>query len=374
MGSPEEANDLIHLFRHLPDPRSSRNQSYPLEEILFLVLAGILSGLNHMTDIAEFGRDKLTWLRTILPYDDGVPSHDTIGRVLGRLCPDALEILFEAWMAKVERLEGVVAIDGKTVRAAIRRGQDRSFVHMVSAFGTANGLVLGQLKADEKSNESTAIPRLIESLKLEGAIVTIDASGCQEHIIGALTDAKAEFILGLKANQPTLLEDCNVAFHNTDTRQWPCPVARTEEQAHGRGEVRVCQVLPALGNLSAPGKWPRIKSFIRVVSERFVHGNSQEHTRFYVSSILLDPARALDFVRQHWAIENRLHWCLDVQFDEDKCNVYAQNASENLVVIRHIVLNLLRQAKFLPGGIKSRRMQCAVSDTKRTRILLGIQQ
>lgn len=373
MGTPQIADDIISLFAELPDPRSTRNQDYTLEEILFLVLAGVLSGFNHMTDIAEFGRDKLCWLRTVLPYLNGTPSHDTIGRVLGLLCPDALELIFERWMKGVERINGVVAIDGKTVRGAVAPGEDRSFVHMVSAFGTANGMVLGQLRTEEKSNEITAIPRLLESLMLEGAIVTIDAGGCYTTVTDAVDKAGAKFVIGVKANQPTLLDDISVAFQNVDDGVVDCQIAQSEERAHGRGEVRSCQVLAAEGYLSDAGKWEDVESFIRIVSERFVDGKPTHNVRYYISSIDgLDAERALDLVRDHWAIENRLHWCLDVQFDEDKCRVYAMNAVENLVVVRHIALNLLRQATFLPGGIKGRRMQCATSDRKRERVLGGI--
>lgn len=373
MGAPQSADDLVSLFTTLPDPRSERNQDYPLEEVLFLVLAGVLSGFNHMTHIAQFGQDKLDWFRTVLPYQNGVPSHDTIGRVLGMLCPDALELMFERWMQRVARTEGVVAIDGKTVRGAVARGNDRAFVHMVSAFGSANGMVLGQLRTAEKSNEITAIPRLIESLKLDGAVVTIDAGGCHKKIVEAIDEANADFVIGVKANQPTLLEDMSVAFHDVDNGVIDSEKWESEEVAHGRGEMRSCQVLEAQGRLSDTEKWSKINSLIRIVSERFVGGRPTQNIRFYISSLkALEPQRALELVRAHWSIENRLHWCLDVQFDEDKCRVYADNAAENLVVTRHIALNLLRQATFLPGGIMGRRMQCCSSDPKRERVLAGI--
>lgn len=377
MGQPEKVESLVELFRGLKDPRVERTKDYPLEEILFLVLAAVVSGVNHLTRVETFGETKLEWLRTILPYKNGVPSHDTIGRVLGQLDPDALEKMFIRWMnGAAVAAAGVVAIDGKTLRRAIKRGEGRSLVHMVSAFCAANGLVYGQVKADEKSNEITAIPELLNLLCLKGAIVTIDAAGCQTAIIEKIVERNGDFIIAVKGNQKTLLEDIDIAFHDVDIRSgWEAAsVHETETLAHGRGEWRKCEVLPAKGHISHAAKWSLVETLVRVTTERRLDQTTrpEPHVRYYISSLAaLDAKRALEATRSHWSIENNLHWQLDVSFREDECRVHAENAAENLVVIRHIALNLLRSVKGLSNSLSTRRGQAAWSDAAREKVLLA---
>lgn len=371
LGPAQLESEILELLSELPDPRQEGKRHYRLDEILFLVIAGVLSGFNDITGIAVFGREKLDWLRGFMPYENGTPSHDTIGRVLGLLCPDALEMMFSDWMSDVDRRPGVIAVDGKTLRGAKQRGAKSSLIHMVSAFASATGMVIGQLKTDEKSNEITAIPRLIEALDIAGGTVTIDAGGCHAAIIDAILERGADFVIGVKRNQQTLLDDCDVAFHDADLAKLNLDEYTTQERGHGRGERRVCQVLPAATRLTASDKWHGIKTLIRITSERFVDGAPSENIRFYVSSRELTAKQALNLVRAHWGIENRVHWCLDTQFDEDHNRIYARHAAENLVVVRHLVLNLLRGASFISGGIKARRMQCAISDSARSRVLAG---
>lgn len=375
MGEPEQVETLIALFKELEDPRIDRTKGYPLEEILFLVLAGVVSGVNHLTRIELFGKTKLDWLRTILPYENGVPSHDTIGRVLGLLDPDELEPMFVRWMnGAAAAIEGVVAIDGKTARGAVRRGDNRSFVHMVSAFCVANGLVYGQVKVNEKSNEITAIPKLLDLLSVKGALVTIDAMGCQVAIAEKIAERGGDFLIAAKGNQETLFEDLGVAFHDVDIRGGDgfASSHETEELAHGRGEWRKCDVLDAEGHITHFDKWELVKSIVRVQSERRLTKTAEPevHSRYYISSLEApDACKVLEATRNHWAIENNLHWQLDVSLCEDQCRVYAENAAENLVVVRHIALNLLRSVKGLAGGIGAKQGQAAWSDAAREKIL-----
>ncbi len=377
MGEPEQVETLVALFKELDDPRVDRTKDYPLEEILFLVLAAVVSGVNHLTRIELFGNTKVDWLRTILPYDNGIPSHDTIGRVLGQLDPDQLEAMFIRWMnGAAAAIEGVVAIDGKTARGALRRGNDRPFVHMVSAFCAANGLVYGQVKVDEKSNEITAIPRLLDLLFVKGALVTIDAMGCQVAIVEKIVERGGDFMIAVKGNQETLYEDLGVAFHDVDIRGGDgfASTHETEELAHGRGEWRKCDVLEINEHISHREKWKYVKSIVRVQTERRLTKTAEPetHSRYYISSLEApDAQQALEATRAHWSIENRLHWQLDVSFREDECRVYAENAAQNLIVVRHIALNLLRAVKGLPGGIEARRGQAAWSDGARERILFA---
>lgn len=375
MGEPERFETLVELFEDLEDPRVDRTKEYPLVEILMLVLVATVSGVNQLTRIESFGHAKLDWLRTILPYENGIPSHDTIGRVLGQVDPDELEKNFVRWMTGVAAaLEGVVALDGKTARGAVRRGDKRSFVHMVSAFCTANGLVYGQVKTDEKSNEITAIPKLLDMLFLRGALVTLDAMGCQTAITEKIVERGGNFLIAVKANQETLAEDLGVAFHDVDIRGGDAfrSSCETEGLAHGRGEWRRCDILDASGHLTHDERWKFVKSIVRVQSERRLTTADEPETisRYYICSLEAPPAKEiLAATRKHWAIENNLHWQLDTSFREDQCRVYAANAAENLVVIRHIALNLLKSAEGLRSGIQARRDQAAWSDEARRKIL-----
>lgn len=373
MGEPQSAMSILELFAQLEDPRVDRTKGYQLDEILFLVLCGVLSGLNYLTDIEDFGNAKLEWLRQFLPYENGIPSHDTLGRVLGMLNPDALEQMFASWMAATSAaVEGVVAIDGKTLRGAIKRGNSRSFVHMVSAFASANSVVLGQVKTAEKSNEIEAIPRLLELLHLEGAIVTIDAIGCQHTILDQIVAAGGDYVVAVKKNQPTLYHDVSASFEEVDEAQSDAflSTGETSEKGHGRVEHRVCQTLCAENMLEDAEKWKSAKTLIRVTSKRTARSSDDTSCRLFISSIPeLDAAAALKHVRSHWLVENNLHWSLDVSFREDDCRVCAENAAENLVVVRHIALNLLRSVQGLSGGVASKRQKCAYSDDAREKVL-----
>jgi predicted transposase YbfD/YdcC len=366
---------LIELFEALPERRVKRTRAYSLAEILFLVVAAAVSGVNTLTGIEDFGQAKLEWFRTILPYKSGIPSHDTIGRVLGMLDPDALQKLFVEWMQETSRrVKGGVAIDGKTLRGAIRPGDSKSFVHMVTAFGAANGVVYGSEKTDEKSNEITAIPRLLKLLHLDGAIITMDAMGCQTAILEEVVERKGNYVVAVKSNQPTLADDISIAFSEADRK----PAARlitsskeTDGRSHGRGEKRRCEVIDAQRWISDQKKWKTVRSLVRVVYERRLQGRVTEDVRYFVSSIAgLTATDALAITRTHWAIENKLHWVLDVVFQEDRSRVWAENAAENLARLRHFALNMLRAADALPKkGISGRRNLAAWSDSARELIL-----
>jgi len=280
MGEPQSPESLISLFEDLEDPRVERTKAYPLAEILFLVLAATISGVNHIKVMEKFGNAKLEWFRSIMPYENGIPSHHTMGRVLGLLDPDALEKMFLRWMETVANsVEGVVAIDGKAVRRAIAEGEKRSRVHMVSAFSEANSLVLGQLKVEEKSNEITAIPVLLDRLYLKSAIVTLDAAGCQQVIANKIVERGGHFVLAVKNNQPTLFEDIDIAFHDIEIAGKGDFLSQTETEAvaHGRGEYRRCEVLSAKDLVTHGEKWSHVRSFIRVTTER--RGVKEERRR-----------------------------------------------------------------------------------------------
>ena len=332
-GPTPTENEIFELLSSVPEPWQESKRDYPLVEILFLVVAATLSGLNDFTGIARFGMEKLEWLRQFMPYKNGTPSHDPIGRAMGLVCPDALENMFSSWMETVDRIEGVIAIDGKTARGARGPGDKMALVHMVSAFTSENGVVLGQLKTDEKSNEITAIPRLLDALHLAGATVTIDAGGCHTKIMNTIKERNADFVIAVKDNQATLLDDCRVAFHDVEHDiEFGNETAKrdvTQARAHGRGERRVCEAVPAKGRLTHADKWSAVKTMIRVTSTRTIKGKAIDCERFYGSSRTLAARQAQELIRAHWSIENSLHWCLDMQFDEDRNRVHTRNAAEN---------------------------------------------
>lgn len=360
MGPPPDPASFLEIFEGVHDPRVTGRCDHDLESILVLVLCGVICGANDVVAIEDFGRAREAKLSTLVNFRNGIPSHDTIGRVLGLLDPDQLERAFTLWMNRAAQLTDseVVAIDGKTLRRA-RDQADVGFVHMVSAWAVKNGVVLGQVKTDDKSNEITAIPRLLELLQIKGCIVTIDAMGCQTKIADQIVEAEADYILAVKDNQPSLLEAVSGAFdERLAGRRRPPDVSyfETKNKGHGRREVRRCWTLRVPEGSELPKRWRDISTFVMVESERTIDGQASLATRWFISSRPdLDAATALRAIRDHWSIENQLHWVLDVNFREDDSRVRAENAAENFVVFRHIALNLLRNVKTSRRSIRGRR-------------------
>lgn len=331
-------------FAALPDPRVVGRTWHRLLDILFLTLCAVIGGMDDWEAIEEWGNAKLDWLRQFVPLENGIPSHDTLGRVFAALDSVKFEACFVRWMSVLcPSLEGeIVAIDGKTARGSRERGQ--AALHMVSAFVCGRGITLGQWKSDEKSNEITAVPELIEALNLEGATVTLDAMGCQKAIAQALVDKGADYVFGLKGNQGTLHEQVKRLFdvtewmHYEDFADW----GHAEQgAAHGRIETRRCVALacPAGGTFDA---WAGMKSVIMVEAMRQTAEDVTANKRYFVSSLPPDSQQLASAIRHHWEVENRLHWCLDVTFHEDACRTYRDHAPQNLNIMRKIAMNLLR--------------------------------
>jgi predicted transposase YbfD/YdcC len=305
-----------------------------------------------------------SWLRTFLGLRHGIPTHDTIGRVLAALDPQALGEAFRQWVAAVARLtQGeVVAIDGKTLRRSFLEAGSSVFVHMVSAWATNNGVVLGQVKTEEKSNEITAIPRLLKLLNIKGCLVTIDAMGCQKQISADIQEAGANYLLAVKDNQPTLSAEVTAIFEHC--RREPAAFGvdfnETHNTGHGRTEIRRCWTTNMVESVSHLEEWKGLQSLVMIEAERTVAGKTSTEHRYYISSCKSISAQsALQAARKHWGIENELHWVLDVVFREDDCRVRAGNAAENFAVMRHLSLNLLKSVKNTKLSIKLRRMSAA---------------
>lgn len=353
---------LPDAFKNLTDPRVERHKRHSLEDILLLTICAFICGADSWTDVEVFGHAKADWFKTFLALPNGIPSHDTLGRVFARLDPEAFRECFVAWMDAVAELtQGeVVAIDGKTLRRSYDRAGDKSAIHMVSAWAADNGVVLGQYKTQEKSNEITAIPALLKLLALDGCVVTIDAMGCQKAIAGAIRAQNADYVLALKGNQSTLHDDVKRFFDTgleTNFHGYPVDTHHTVDADHGRIESRRYWTVSAIDWLEGREAWPGLNSIGMVESQREVGDQITTERRYFISSRTSNAAQFGHAVRAHWGIENRLHWTLDVAFREDECRVRKDHGPDNMAMLRHLTLNLLRQETTHKRGIKSKRLK-----------------
>jgi predicted transposase YbfD/YdcC len=348
----------LKYFAELRDPRVERNREHVLEEILLIAIAAVLSGAESWNDIADYGEAKLEWLKTFLTLPAGIPSHDTFNRVFAALDPEQLERGFVAWVGSIAKLTAgeVVAIDGKALRGTREPGT-KAIVHMVSAWAEGNGLVLAQRKVDEKSNEITAIPKLLDALELSGTVVTIDAMGCQRSIAEKIVAKKADYILAVKENQGSLLDGIKDSFQMLAADA----VAEEIDCGHGRVESRRCSVIADLSLVEKASEWACLQGLVCIQAERHhkATGKTEREIRYYITSLKPDAERLNRAIRQHWGIENKLHWVLDVGFNEDRCRKRAGHAAQNFSILNRIALNLLKQDKSSKRGIKGKRLNAA---------------
>jgi predicted transposase YbfD/YdcC len=349
-----EAVAFLSHFSGLPDPRQAGKVIYPLAEVLLLCLLAVLGGAETFVDIALFGEKKLALLRRFLPFRDGTPSHDQLGDIFASLDAVKFQQCFVAWVAALTGVAGdVIAIDGKTLRRSAHKRGGKAAIHMVSAFAARQRLVLGQVKVADKSNEIIAIPALLDMMAIEGAIVTIDAIGCQRDIAQKVTDKKADYVLALKGNQGTLREDVEVfaaeqkanGFKDTTVSHH-----QTIDADHGRIETRTYTAFHTIEWLKERHNWPGLNGVIMVESRREIPGATpgtykiEEETRFYITSLVWLAHQLGPVVRSHWAIENSLHWVMDMIFRDDECRVRTENAPANFTTLKHMASNLLRKA------------------------------
>jgi predicted transposase YbfD/YdcC len=356
---------FLEHFRELPDPRQAGKVLYPLDEVLLLCLLAVLAGAEAFTDIARFGTRKLDFLRRFRPFRDGTPAHDHLGDIFATLDPEKFQQCFVAWVAaQTGAPADVIAIDGKTVRRSFQKKGAKDAIHMVSAFAARQRLVLGQVKVAEKSNEIIAIPRLLDMLAIEGAVVTIDAMGCQREIAKKVIDKKGDYVLALKGNQGTLRDDVELFVAEQKANGFQdTAVSRnqTVDGDHGRIETRTTTVIHDVAWLQKRHNWPGLKGVVIVESIRETDGKTEQETRFYITSLLLLAAQVGLIVRDHWAVENSLHWVMDMIFRDDECRVRTDHAPANFTTIKHMALNLLRRA---PGkdSLRLRRKVAAWDD------------
>ena len=351
---------LTEQFTRLTDPRIDRTKRHKLLDVVAIAICAVICGADSWVDVELFGKSKKEWLRGFLALPNGIPSHDTFGRVFAKLDAEQFEQCFIDWVRGVSELTegGIVSMDGKTVRRSHDRSAGKAAIHMVSAWASANDLLLGQVKVDDRSNEITAIPELLRMLDVSGCIVTIDAMGCHKQIARTLTESGADYVLSLKENQPRLHSDVKDTFAGAfegDFEGVERDFHQSVEKGHGRIETRRCWSIAdaeQIDWLNERREWSQLRSIAMVESERLIEGVRTKQKRYYISSLPAGAARHLDAIRGHWGIENSLHWVLDVAFREDESRVRKGNGPENLSVLRRMALNLLKRETTSKGALQ----------------------
>jgi predicted transposase YbfD/YdcC len=347
-GALSETVVFLEHFKDLKDPRQLAKVVYPLPEVLLLSLLAVLAGAENFVDIDRFGEKKLGLLRRFMPFENGTPPHDRLGEIFAALDAEAFQRCFVAWVAELTGApDGVIAIDGKTSRRSHRKRSGQEAVHMVSAFAARQRLVLGQIKVADKSNEIVAIPKLLDMLAIEGAIVTIDAIGCQRDIAQKIVDKKADYLLALKGNQGSLRDDVELFVAEQKAAGFrDAAVSRHEtvDGEHGRIETRTTTVIHDVAWLQERHNWPALNAVVVVDSRREIGAKIESETRLYITSLALLADRLGPIVRSHWAIENSLHWIMDMVFRDDECRIRTEHAPANFVTLKHMAHNLTRRA------------------------------
>ena len=372
----EGSSSLIDHFTEIVDPRIERNRKHNLLDIIVLTVCAVISGAETWEDIEDYGRYKEEWLARFLPLPNGIPSHDTIRRLFIRLDSDELQRCFLSWVSAVRgQTEGdVVAIDGKTLRRSGEQASGQSPLHMVSAWAAADGLVLGQRRTEAHSNEITAIPALLELLKIKGCVVTIDAEGLQREITEKIIAKKADYVIALKANQPTVYEEVKYYFSDVDGEDvnddW-VTTHRTVDKGHGRIEIREyyhCDVVAWLPELAA---FAGVRSIGMVKATREIGEKRSTERRYYLSSLPMDAKRFAHAVRTHWSVENGLHWTLDMTFREDDSRMRTGYSAENFAMMRRIALSLVKRDTTSKRSLKRRRKICGYDNEYLERLLFN---
>lgn len=355
---PTPRSTIHDAFEHLSDPRTAGNLTHPLINLIAITICGVISGAESWTDLEEYGRAKRGFLSTFLDLSQGIPSHDTFGRVFRWIDPDELASCFHEWTALLSHLtEGeVVAVDGKYLRGSKDGRHGRGALGMVSAWAEQNHLVLAEEKVGDKSNEYTAIPRLLRLLDLKGCVVTIDAAGCYPTIAQQIIAQDADYLLVVKGNQDSLLADIELTFSDPHLMDY-ASYARQVDESHGRHVVRECWATSRpdiLAHLTQDRAWPALQSIVRLTNRSGEGAHLTVQTRYFITSLPAHAPSLLRKVRRHWAIENSLHWVLDVAFREDDSRIRSDHAPENMALVRHLALNLLKHERSLKVGVKAR--------------------
>ncbi len=377
---PQLALSLTEHFASLEDPRVDRTKLHPLLSIVTIAICAVIAGADTWDEIAEFGRVKAAWFATFLDLPNGIPSHDTFNRLFAALNPQQFRAGFLSWMRSVSSVlpAQVIALDGKTVRRSHDHSAGKRAIHMVSAWASANRLVLAQVKVDDKSNEITALPELLEVLAVAGCIVTIDAMGCQREIAKQVIAQNGDYVLALKENQGTLYQDVQDSFNQAQASQFEglgYDQAETVDKGHGRIEIRRHWVISDgeyLAWLQGEHEWPGLQAIGMVEAERRLNSERSIEMRYYLLSRELTAKAFGEAVRSHWGIENQVHWVLDMAFREDESRIREGMAAENFVVLRHIALNLLKQTESKRLSTKAKRLKAGWDNAFLLQVLQSI--
>ncbi len=367
-----------YYFANFTDPRQEHKVKHLLVEILFISILATIAGAEDSVDISRYARSKKNWLSTFLTLQGGIPSHDTFNRVLCMIEPKEFENKFISWVSDyrgllpVDNVKDVIPIDGKTIRNSKDRNTEKKAVHMVSAMSTKYGLILGQKKCAEKSNEITAIPELLDMIHIAGTIITIDAMGCQKKIAEKIISKEADYILALKGNQGNLHNEIVDFFEKTKQPEFKHYIYQSDtqiEKDHGRIEMRKCCTITNLDWLLEPSQWSNMKSIVRIKATVIKDDKQTTEERFYITSLNGNAILINQAIRKHWHIENKLHWILDVIFREDYCRLRDGNGAENMNIIRKIALNKMKSDTSDKDSIKGKRKRCAWDDNYAAKIL-----
>lgn len=366
---------LVEVLERIEDSRRKRSVWYPLHEVLFIFLAAVICGATSYAKVEMFGKSKEEWLKKYIKLENGVPDACTFRNVVRSIDTQQLHTVFIEWMKDaVENITGVVAIDGKQARRT--KDEKKKPLHVVSAFSAECGLVLGQLSCEEKSNEITAIPKLLEQLELKGCIVTIDAMGTQSEIAAVITNKGADYILSLKENQRSLYRDVKLYFEEYRRNTTGLPVAscaKSHSQGHGRFERRSCYICEDISWLEGREKWPNLQGIGVIFCEIEENGKKSKQAHYFIYSCKgMTAAQILEAKRSHWGIENKLHWVLDMQFREDESRARADHSAENLNVLRHWAYNLLKAQSSLKGSFSDKQFKCLLDEAFLDKVIASV--
>lgn len=369
---------IIDCFSDLSDPRVFKKTDHKLIDIIVIAICAVICGADKWTQIEEYGQTNHDWFKNFLELPSGIPSHDTFGRVFSVISSKNFHQCFQKWIHKIFEITGgqVIAIDGKTLRRSFDKRRNKAALHMVHAWAAKNGVLLGQKKTKDKSNEITAIPELLEIISVKGCIVTIDAMGCQKKIAEKIYSQGGDYVLATKDNQKCLKKAMEKTFNAAIEMEFKDMVYdqhETTDADHGRIEKRKCHALPHMYLWKFKLKWKGLQTVACIQSETInkATGEIKTETRYYISSLTLDARQILNSVRQHWAVENNLHWCLDVGFREDECRARIGDSTENFAILRRIALMLLKKEQSFKGGIQTKRLKAGWDKNYLLKILVG---
>ncbi len=372
---PQPTASIIQHFSDIEDPRIARHKKHRLSDIFFIAICATICGADNWVAIETFGKAKKDWFTQLLNLENGIPSHDTFGNVFSALDTQKFSEAFSRWVADLAQLtpSQVIAIDGKCLRGSIDRASGKAAIYMVSAWAHQNQLVLGQQKVDDKSNEITAIPKLLLQLDIAGAVITMDAMGCQTKIATQIIQQGADYVLSLKGNQGELHDDVKTFFNSSLA---PTIGNISYDGEHGRIETRTIRATADIQWLQERhAQWVGLNSIIAVTAKRELKNKTEEETRYFISSLdARDPKKLGHIVRAHWGVENNLHWVLDQAFDEDSHRARAGHSASNMAVMRHIALNLIKTEKTAKVGVKTKRLKAGWDNDYLLKILLGEQK